>query len=170
MLSPQELKDCQGNIIWSNQYLNSRFSNHPIVLLFQKENIESVTSLMNFLNPHIDELISTSFENESGHVNFEIKASMLDGKMSGIFSGHSGAACHCCFAGQTDVSDPENVIAGILRNWTLKAIKDTIVELTSNGKSLLLILPDNELKSLMNLQVQMKLFLLHLHSYKRILD
>ncbi|KAI6650778.1 hypothetical protein LOD99_7829 [Oopsacas minuta] len=67
MVSPLELKDYQGNFIWSNQYPNSRFSNQPIALLSQKENIESVTTLMNFLNLQIDE--TRVIENESGLVN-----------------------------------------------------------------------------------------------------
>ncbi|KAI6651869.1 hypothetical protein LOD99_4748 [Oopsacas minuta] len=51
-----------------------------------------------------------------------------------IFTGRGGAACQCCFAGQTDVSDPDVVIAGFPLNCTLQAIKDTVVELTSDGK------------------------------------
>ncbi|KAI6651418.1 hypothetical protein LOD99_5225 [Oopsacas minuta] len=69
MVSPLELTDCQGNFICSNQYPNSIFSDQPIALLSQKRDIESVTTLKSFLNPKIDELVSTGFENESGLVN-----------------------------------------------------------------------------------------------------
>ena len=74
------MKDHKGQIIWSNQHPNSRLTNQPIALLYEKENIKTVTELMNFLNPQIDELMSNGFENETGHINIQINASMLDGK------------------------------------------------------------------------------------------
>ena len=80
MVSPLQILDRFGNVLWENRHPNSCFSNQPVALICQKETIDTVMELSKLINPEIASLNENGIDYLNGHVNVLIKASMFDGK------------------------------------------------------------------------------------------
>ncbi|KAI6658842.1 hypothetical protein LOD99_15167 [Oopsacas minuta] len=89
MVSPLQVIDQFGNVLWEKTHPNSCFSNQPVALICQKETIDTVIELSKSLNPEIISLNENCFDRLNGHVKVEVIASMFDGKtlatMTGLF-------------------------------------------------------------------------------------
>ncbi|KAI6653954.1 hypothetical protein LOD99_3130 [Oopsacas minuta] len=97
-----------GMFCGKNSHPNSCFSNQPVALICQKETIDTVIELSKLLNSEIVSLNEDGFDHLNGHVKVEVKASMFDGKT---------------LVTMTDCS--------------IEDIKETICQLTSDGKELM---------------------------------
>ena len=112
-------------IIWKNNSPNSSFGVRPVVLLAQKECIESVKFIMaNFINPEASVIEQEGIQFPEGVVHVKIIRSMLDGKMSGILSGPDGASCQLCTANRQELKDLELVRAGFPINRHIADAKE----------------------------------------------
>ena len=136
MVSPLKVSDRFGNVLWENRHPNSPFSNQPVALICQKENIDSVTELCNLINPEISSLHSNGFDYRNGQI-LSIIASMFDGKALFVMTGKGGAPCIACKSDRSDINNLLKDVCGFPLDCSIADIKDTICELTSEGKELL---------------------------------
>ena len=137
MVSPLQISDRFGNIIWENRHPNSCFSNQPVALICEKETIDSVMELNRLINPEIVSLNEKGVNYVNGQVNIIIKASMFDGKTIAIMTGKGGAPCICCKANRDDINNISKVKCGFPMDCTISDIKQTIIQLTSGGRELM---------------------------------
>ena len=137
MVSPLKVSDRFGNVLWENRHPNSPFSNQPVAPICQKENIDSVTELCNLINPEISSLHSNGFDHTNGQINMSIIASMFDGIALSVMTGKGGAPCIACKSDRSDNNNSLKVVCGFPLDYSIADIKDTVCELTSEGKELL---------------------------------
>ena len=137
MVSPLQILDRFGNVLWENRHPNSCFSNQPVALICQKETIDTVMELSKLINPEIASLNENGIDYLNGHVNILIKASMFDGKTLAVMTGKGGAPCIACKANRSDINNIAKVVCGFPLDCSIEDIKETILQLTSDGKDLM---------------------------------
>ncbi|KAI6655663.1 hypothetical protein LOD99_1803 [Oopsacas minuta] len=137
MVSPLQVIDRFGNVLWENRHPNSCFSNQPVALTCQKETIDTVIELSKLLNPEIVSLNENGFDHLNGHVKVEVKASMFDGKTLATMTGKGGASCIAYKATLSDINSITKVVCGFPLDCSIEDIKETIRQLTSDGKELM---------------------------------
>ena len=117
------IHDSDNIQVWKNNSPNSSFGVRPVVLLAQKECLDSVKFIMeNIINPEVNSIEQDGLP--QGMVQAKIIRSMLDGKMSGILSGAGGAHCQLCTANLRELKDLEMVRAGFPINRQILDAKE----------------------------------------------
>ena len=115
------IHDSDNIQVWKN----SSFGVRPVVLLAQKECLDSVKFIMeNIINPEVNSIEQDGLQLPQGMVQAKIIRSMLDGKMSGILSGAGGAHCQLCTANLRELKDLEMVMAGFPINRQILDAKE----------------------------------------------
>ena len=112
MVSPLKVSDRFGNVLWENRHPNSPFSNQPVALICQKENIDSVTELCNLINPKLVHFTTMGLFYTNGQINMSIIASMFDGKALSVMTGKGGAPCIACKSDRSDINNLLKVVCG----------------------------------------------------------
>ena len=122
---PLAIRDCNDNLIWSNQTPNSQFQIRPVALLAAKENEDNVRHLMDtYINPLVSELQENGITFPQGIVKVKLVRSMFDGKMAGLLSGAGGAHCQLCTATFKQLHDLELIREGFPINRSISAAKE----------------------------------------------
>ena len=103
---PLEIKDTNGETIWTNPLPNSPIYARPVSLVRAKENRENVAEYFEPTLVKLKELETTQSTTSTG-VQFMVKTevSMVDGKMVGLLMGDSGSFCHYCNSTRAEAND-----------------------------------------------------------------
>ena len=80
--------------------------------------------MTNFINPEASVIELEGIQFPEGVVHVKIIRGMLDGKMSGILSGVSGASCQLCTANKQELKDLELVRTGFPINRHIADAKE----------------------------------------------
>ena len=117
------LTDNAGNSSYLSEVIDSPFGLRPVVLLSQKENLESIQFIMEeVINPEVSIIKLERLLFHDGKVIVTIMRIMFDEKMSSILSGAGGASCQLCTAKFTELKDLDFIRAGYPINRTISAV------------------------------------------------
>ena len=97
-----------ADVIWENNYPNSQAITRPLFLERAKEDISHINDIF----PKYDraEGCKKIFDNNfSNPISYDIKTTMIDGKMASILCGDSGAFCKYCFSTREQCSNVDYI-------------------------------------------------------------
>lgn len=125
VVCPLELKDQQGNVVWTEPSPNSPRSQRPIMILTGKESSETLQALQLF-NNDISKVASEGFVVEMPEKAVNVKAInvsyCLDRKASNLYLGLGGAYCDLCHHSKEDCLDIEFIQNGISITREIKSL------------------------------------------------
>ena len=106
-VTPLSIELGGGDVIWENEYPNSQAMTRPLFLERAKEDMAHINEIF----PHYDSAfqalkIAKIFDiNRTNQISYDIKTTMIDGKMTSLLCGDSGAFCKYCFSSREQCSD-----------------------------------------------------------------
>ena len=87
-----------ADVIWENDYPNSQAMTRPLFLERAKEDMDHINYIFPMYDNAFNELkLAKPFDNTNNLISYDIKTTMIDGKMASILCGDSGSYCKYCF-------------------------------------------------------------------------
>ena len=96
-----------ADVIWENEYPNSQAMTRPLFLERAKEDMVHINEIFPTYDSAFQELkVAKVFDiNFSNPISYDVKTTMIDGKMASMLCGDSGAFCKYCFSTREQCSD-----------------------------------------------------------------
>ena len=100
-----------ADVIWENDYPNLQAMTRPLFLERAKEDISHINDIFPKYDGAFNELkVAKIFDNNfSNLTSYDIKTTMIDGKMASILCGDPGAFCKYCFSTREQCSDVDYI-------------------------------------------------------------
>ena len=106
-ITPLTISSSTDVVLWENEYPNSQAMTLPLFLERVKEDISHVNDIFPLYDTAFNALkVAKIFDiNSNLSISYDIRTTMIDGKMASILCGDSGAFCKYCFSNREQCSN-----------------------------------------------------------------